>query len=171
MHRIFWNIFCSSPWSIYKRLRCLSSYAGTLRRQNPLLEVSFYEWETMAWPVKIVTVVTLASCYKLLSEVPSVQGRGSTNKEGGIPVLRTNAKPHQLIKHTKISYSIALLVFRKFSCRTCRNGLNRGTSKLRHSKYSKSTNCVSLIPFFGNPHFSILVHRVRHLKNLFVSGR
>ena len=52
-------------------------------------------------------------------------------------VLITNAKPQQLIKRTKISYSIASLVFRKFLCVTYRNGVNRGTSKLRHFKYLK----------------------------------
>ena len=30
------------------------------------------------------------------------------------PVLRTNTKPQQLIKRTKISYSIVSLVFHKF---------------------------------------------------------
>ena len=65
-------------------------------------------------------------------------------KEGEIPtrkdkysVLRKYMKPRQLIKHTKISYSIASFVFRKFSCVTHRNGLNRGTSKLRLSKQLK----------------------------------
>ena len=54
-------------------------------------------------------------------------------KESEIPtktwkysVLRTNTKPQQLIKHTKVSYSIASPVFRKFTCGTYRNGLNRG---------------------------------------------
>ena len=131
MHRIFWNIFCSSPWSICKRLCCLSSYAGTLCRQNPLLEVSFYEWQTMAWPVK--------NYYSNDSRLVLQASFGSSigARKGKYPVLRTNAKPQQLIKHTKISYSIASLVFRKFSCRTYRNGLNRGSSKLRHSKYLK----------------------------------
>ena len=45
------------------------------------------------------------------------------------PVLRTYTKSHQLIKHTKISYSIASLVFPKRSCVTYQNALNRGTSK------------------------------------------
>ena len=69
--------------------------------------------------------------------VPSVQGREKTNKEGEYPVLRTNTKPQQLTKHTKISYSIASLAFRKVSCGTYRNGLNQGTSKLRYYKYLK----------------------------------
>ena len=58
-------------------------------------------------------------------------------RKGKYPTPRTNRKPQQLIKHTKISYSIAWLIFRKFSCVTHRNGLNRGTSKLRHSKCLK----------------------------------
>ena len=87
-------------------------------------------------------------------------------------MLRTNTKPYQLIKHAKISYSIASLVFRKFSYRNYRNGLNRGISKLRGTPtISKSTNRVSSIPFVGNPHFSILLHRVQYLKNLFMSRR
>ena len=84
-------------------------------------------------------------------------------------MLRTNAKPHQLIKHAKISYSIASLVFRKFSYRTYRNGLNQVPQSWGTPSISKSTNRVSSIPFVGNPHFSILLHRVRYLENWFVS--
>ena len=40
-------------------------------------------------------------------------------------MLRTNTKPHHLIKHAKISYFIASLVFHKFWYRTYRNGLNQ----------------------------------------------
>ena len=58
-------------------------------------------------------------------------------RKGKYPVLRTNTKPQQLIKHTKISESIASLVFRQFLYVTYRNGLNGGTSKPRHSKYLK----------------------------------
>ena len=58
-------------------------------------------------------------------------------KEGRYPVLTTNTKPHQPIKHAKSSYSIVTLVFCKFSWGTYRNGLNRGASKLRHSRYLK----------------------------------
>ena len=35
----------------------------------------------------------------------------------------------------------------------------------------KSKNRVNLINFVGNLHFIILVHRVRYLKNIFVSPR
>ena len=37
----------------------------------------------------------------------------------------------------KISYSIASLVFCKFPCVTYQNGINRDTSRLRHSRYLK----------------------------------
>ena len=62
-------------------------------------------------------------------EIPTRQGKH--------PMLRTNRKPQQLIKQPKIFYSIASLVFRKFSCVIYRNGLSRGSSKPRHSKYLK----------------------------------
>ena len=52
--------------------------------------------------------------------------RGNIIKEVRYPVLTTNTKPHQLIKHAKSSYSVVSLVFCKFSCGTYRNGLNRG---------------------------------------------
>ena len=83
-------------------------------------------------------------------------------------MLKTNKKPYRLIKHAKISYSIISVVFGKFSCGTYQNGLNRGASKLRRSKYPtlKSTNRVSLITLVGYPHFSILLHRLWYLKNL-----
>ena len=90
------------------------------------------------------------------------------------PVLETNTKHQQLIKHTKISYSIASLVFFKFLYVTYRNGLNRNTQiKPRHSKSSasKSMSPVSLIPFLWNLDFSVLEHSVRYLQNLFVPWR
>ena len=59
------------------------------------------------------------------------------SRKGKYPMLRKNTKPHQLIKHAKVSYSIVSLVFRKFSYHTYRNGLNRGTSRLRYSEYLK----------------------------------
>ena len=58
-------------------------------------------------------------------------------KKGKYPVLKLNTKFHQLIKHAKVSYSIASLEFYKFPFVTYRNGLNRGTSRLRHSRYLK----------------------------------
>ena len=79
-------------------------------------------------------------------------------------MLRTNTKPHHLIKHTKISYSIASLVFRKVSYRTYRNGLNQVPQSWGTLSISKSTNRVSSIPFVENPHFSVLLHRVLYLK-------
>ena len=92
-----------------------------------------------------------------------------TSRKGKYPILKTNTKPHHLIKHAKISYAIASVVFRKFSYRTYRNGLNQMPQSWGSPSISKSTNYVSSIPFVGNPQFSILLWRVRDLKNLFMS--
>ena len=92
--------------------------------------------------------------------------RGNTIKEEKYPMLRTNTKPHQLIKHAKISYSIVSLVFRKFLYRTYRNCLKWVPQRWSTVSTSKSTNDVSSIPFVWNLHFSILLHRVRYLENL-----
>ena len=74
----------------------------------------------------------------------SFSGSFHCYKEGEIPtrkgkytVVTTIMKPQQLIKHIKISYFLASLVFCKYLCFTYWNGLNQGTSKLRHSKYLK----------------------------------
>ena len=64
--------------------------------------------------LKFFTILPLNLWYKLLLKVPSVQGRGNTNKEGEMPCPKKNMKSQQPIKDTKISYSIASLVFRKF---------------------------------------------------------
>ena len=99
--------------------------------------------------------------YKLLWIFPSVQGEGNTNKEGEIPCAKEKYEALATYQErTKISYSIASLVFRKFSSATYWGWSTPATSK--------STNPVSLIPFVGNRHFSILVHRMRYVKNLFV---
>ena len=93
------------------------------------------------------------------------------SRKGEYPMLRTNTKPHQLIKHAKISYSIFSFVFCQFLCRTYRNGLNRVPQSWGTPSISKSTKCVSSIPFVRNLQFSILLHRVWYLKNLFISRR
>ena len=167
---VFWNIFFSTPWSSNKRHFCLSFYAGTLHRHTPLLQVSFYEWQAWLHQVKIIT-----SSRSTVQDSPTVwmfsSVQGNTITKVKYPMLRTYTKGHQLIKHDKITCSIVSLVFHKFSYQTYRNGLNRGISKLRYSSTSKSTNRVSSIPFVRNPHFSILLHRVWYLKNLFMSRR
>ena len=111
--------------------------------------------------------------YKLLWLSESFHPYGEIpSRKGKYLVLKTNTKPHQLIKDVKISYCIVSLVFRKCSCGAYRNGLNWGTSKLRDTpSTTKGTNRVSLIPFVTNPHFSILLRRVWCLKNLFMSRR
>ena len=91
--------------------------------------------------------------------------------KGKYPMLRTYKKLQILIKPIKNSYSIASAVFRKFSCGNYRSGLDRGNQSWDTPFTWKNTSYVSLIPFVGNPHFGILVHRVRYLKNLFVCQR
>ena len=85
----------------------------------------------------------LPECFHPYGEIPS--------RKGKYPMLRTNTKPHQLIKHAKISYSIVSLVFSKFSYRTYRNGLNRVPQSWGTPSISKVTKRVSSIPFIGNP--------------------
>ena len=103
----------------------------------------------------------LPECFHPYGKIPS--------RKGKYPMVRRNTKPHQVIKRAKTSYSIVSLVFCKFSYLTYRNGLNRVPQGWVTPSTSKSTNCVSLIPFVRNPHFVILLHRVRYLNNLFVS--
>ena len=106
----------------------------------------------------------------------NIIARGNTYGEipswkGKYPMLRTNTKPHQLIRQAKISYSIVSIVFRKFLYQTYWNGLNQVPRSSGTPSISKSTNRVSSIHFVGNPHFSILLHKVQYLKNLFMSPR
>ena len=82
--------------------------------------------------------------------------RKNTTKEGEIPYVE-NTKPQQLIKPSKISYSITSLVFRKFLYRTYRNGLNQGTQSWGTPSTAKSANPVSLIPFVAISHITILL--------------
>ena len=105
----------------------------------------------------------LPECFHQHGDIPS--------RKGKYPMLRTNTKPRQPIKHAKISYSIVSLVFRKFLYRTYRNGLHQVSQSWGTLGTSKSTNHVSSIPLVWNLHFSMLLQRVRYLKNLFISRR
>ena len=71
--------------------------------------------------------------YKVQGTLYIVQdslNRSIRTRKGKYPVLKINTKFHQFIKHAKISYSIASLVFYKFLCVTYPNDLNQGTSSL-----------------------------------------
>ena len=89
----------------------------------------------------------LTECFHPYEEIPSRK----------YAMLRKNTKPHQLIKHVKISYSIVSLVFRKYLYRTYPNGLNQVAQSWGTPSIWKSTNRASSIPFVENPHFSILL--------------
>ena len=112
---------------------------------------------------RVYKLLWLPECFHPYREIPS--------RKKKYPMLKINTKPRQLIKHAEISYSIVSLVFRKFLYRTYRNGLNQSTQSWGTPSTPKSSNRVSSIPFVGNPHFSILLHGVRYLKNLFMSLR
>ena len=61
------------------------------------------------------------------------------SRKGKYPILRKNIKPHRLIKHAKVCYSIASFVFCKFFYHTYQDSLNQGTSRLRYSVLLLST--------------------------------
>ena len=94
---------------------------------------SFFVWVTnhtncTSWKLPLLLVVMqyklpwLPECFHPYGEIPS--------RKGKYPMLRTDTKPHQLIKNTKISNSRVSLVFRQFSYRTYWNGLNRVPQKI-----------------------------------------
>ena len=105
----------------------------------------------------------LPECFHQHGEIPS--------RTGKYPILRRNTKPHHMIKHAKISFSIASLVFCKSSYPTYRNGLHQASQSWGTPSASESTNRVSSITFVQNLHFSILLHRVRYIKKFFISRR
>ena len=108
---IFWNIFCSTRESTYKRLCCLSPYAEFFCRQNPFLQVSFYDWQTMTRPAKNYSCCLFnRNCY-LRSRGTRLSEFFHSTKKGKYPVLRTNTKPQQLVNRTIIYFSIASLVY------------------------------------------------------------
>ena len=137
-------------------------------------KIHFFKFLSMSYKPRLHQLKTITSsrstqykipwlpeCFHQHGEIPS--------RKGKYPMLRTNTKPRQPIKHAKISYSIVSLVFRKFSYRTYRNSLKRVTQSWSTPTTSKSTNYVSSIPFVGNLHFRILLHRVRYLGNVSMS--
>ena len=129
---------------------------------------SFFLWVTnhdcSSWKLSFLLIVQyklpwLPECFHPYGEIPS--------RKGKYPMLRTNTKPHQLIEHAKISYSIASLALRKFSYRPYQNGLSQVPQTWGTPSISKKMNRVSSIHFVKNPHFSVLLHRIRYLENLF----
>ena len=125
--------------------------------------------------LKIITSTRSTVQASLTAQVcPSV--RRNTIKEGENTLLRTNTKPHQLIKYAKISYSIASLVFHKFSYGTYRNGLNQGTSKLRKAEELRLPQKVRIVlVWYHLSESRILVHscagRSTSKKKLYMSQR
>ena len=153
---IFWNIFCSTHFVINK--------------------IHFFKFLSMSdkprpHQLKIVSSSRSSTVQPFLTAWMFSSVWRNTIKKGKYPMSRTNTKLYQLIKHAKISYSVISIVFRKFWYRTYQNGLNRVPQSWGTPSTSKSTNRVSSKSFARNPHFSILLHRVQYLKNLFMSRR
>ena len=124
---IFWNIFCRTPKSPFKRHFYLPFYAGTLRQQNPLLQVCFYEWQTITIPDKTVTDTRVTS-FSWKDSVPSIQGRRNTWEEG------VSNCQEQIWSLNDLSNTLKFLTPQRHFLL---HGLNRDTSKLRHSKQLK----------------------------------
>ena len=138
-------------------------------------KIHFFKFLSMSVKPRLHQLKTITSSritqYKLPWLPECFQHREIPSGKGKYSMLRTNTKLHQLIKHTKISYSIVSLVFRIFSYRIYQNGLHQASQNWGTRSAWKSTNCVSSIPFMQNLHFSTLLHRVRYLENLMMSRR
>ena len=81
--------------------------------------------------LNIITATRSACLSESFHPYPWLTGKGKSH------VLKTCTKSHQLNRHINFFYFIASLVFHKLLCVSYRNGLNRSTLKLRHSKYLK----------------------------------
>ena len=95
-------------------------------------KINFFKFLSMSDKPRLHQLKIFNSSTRRFSDWLNLSSRiGKYHQERG------NTLRHELIKHAKMSYSVVSLVFRKFSCGTYQNDLNRGTSKLRHSKYLK----------------------------------
>ena len=106
----------------------LSDYAGTPPRELPIAQSSLSDSMLSEWkPLLIVWILPFP-----LNPSRDQQKRGNTL------CWERMQSPTNSIRNTKISYSItSSLLFHKFLCRTYRNSLNHGTTKLRHLIYLK----------------------------------
>ena len=138
-------------------------------------KIHFFKFLSMSVKPRLHQLKTITSSRITQHKLPWLpecfQHREIPSGKGKYSMLRTNTKLDQLIKHTKISYSIVSLVFRIFSYRIYQNGLHQASQNWGTRSTWKSTNCVSSIPFMQNLHFSTLLHRVRYLENLMMSRR
>ena len=136
---IFWNII---PSAAHHNPHINVIFVNLFMQELFVNKIHFFKFHSMSdkpqlHQLKIITSYSCstaqasltASMFHLYGEIPP--------RKGKYPMLRKNTKPHQLIKHAKVFYSLASLVFRKFSYHTYRNGLNQGTSRLRYPEYLK----------------------------------
>ena len=133
---ILWNIFCA-----HHNPHINTIFVYLLMQELFVVKIHFFKFLSMSDKLQLHQLKTITSTRSSVQASPTVLifpfKQGNNAKEGKYPVLRTNAKPHQLIKHAKISYSVVSLLFCEFLCGTYQNGLNQVTSTLRLSKYLK----------------------------------
>ena len=124
---------------VYKRMNILDSpkhiahnphinaiFVYLLMQEFFIDKIHFFKFLSMSdkprqrqFKVITSTLLRLFESFHLYLEIPS--------RKGKYPVLKTNTKPHQLIKYAKISYFILLPEYLKFCGGTYRNSLSRGT--------------------------------------------
>ena len=112
---IFWDFFCSTIIFIKFFVVYLSM---------PDLLVRNYSWHKVLWLLPYSSSEIFSEWSE--SFVPFWQSESFPwpTRKGKYPVLRMYQSLTNLIKHTKISYLIASLVFCRFSCGNCWNGLH-----------------------------------------------
>ena len=88
-------------------------------------------------------------------------------KDHLLTLLRVNntahlpTKPDQVAKGGRLERKLSLTYISQILYRIYQNGLNQVPQSLGTPSISKSTNRDSSIPFVGNLHFSILLHRLQ----------
>ena len=130
MHRIFWNIFCSSP---YPYINVFVVYI--LMQELFTDKIHFFKFISTSDKPWLDRLKFLQYCF--LSRGTSFFWKFHLYKQREIPKRKGKYPAKNKCEASKISSSIASLVFRKFPCRTYRNGLNRCTSRLGYSEYLK----------------------------------
>ena len=133
---ISWNIFCSTPYSTYN-IKVSVVYLLVLELFGD--KTHFFKFLYMS--DKPLGPAKNYCCYSYIVQAPlncSIHTR-----KGKYPVLKINMKFHQLIKHAKICYSIASLLFFKFRVWTTEMAYTEVPQSWGIPGTSKSTSRVS----------------------------
>ena len=121
-----WMNILDSPKHTAHNLHINAIFVYLLMQEFFIDKIHFFKFLSMSdkprqrqFKIITSTLLWLFESFHLYLEIPS--------RKGKYPVLKTNTKPHQLIKHAKISYFILSPEYLKFCGGTYRNSLNRGT--------------------------------------------